>query len=116
MKYQTRRLDHQFLQHGLIAGLGLLVVMASTMSAEAKIRCEGQFQIVKGHGSISTPYCEDNYLTNIARTYGWKVSARSVRHNPNLKARICRQIGHDNRLIGICAGHRPGNDHNRWPL
>ena len=36
MKYQTRRLDQQLLQHGLIAGLGLLVLMASTISAEAK--------------------------------------------------------------------------------
>ena len=112
---RAQRLDNRPLVWGLMAGIGLAFLMASTLSAQAKIKCEGHFQIVKGQGKISTPYCEDNYLAAIARnTYGRKVSGSSIRHNPNLKAEVCRQVGHDYRLTSICAGH--SSDNNRRPL
>ncbi|MCP4934499.1 MAG: hypothetical protein GY927_09915 [bacterium] len=84
--------------------------MVCTLSAQAKIKCEGRFQIVKGHGKISLPYFEDNYLAKIARTYGQKVSNNAIRYNPNLKAEVCRQVGYDYRLTNICADHRPDSD------
>ncbi len=113
MIYRARRLDNRPLAWGLMAGIGLAFLMASTLSAQAKIKCEGRFQIVKGQGTISTPYCEDNYLAAIARSYGRKVSNRAIRQNPNLKADVCQQIGHDNRLTDICSGYR--SDGNRRP-
>ncbi|MCF6198179.1 MAG: hypothetical protein L3J67_02065 [Hyphomicrobiaceae bacterium] len=94
---------------GLLALGAFAVVFAAADPAEAKIRCQGPFQIIKGVGSHATPYCEDNYLARIARSYGWKIANRSVRNNPSLKARICRQIGHDSRLIEICSDHRNGS-------
>lgn len=98
------------------ASLGAMaLVLASVLSADAAIKCEGQFQIIRGEGKLSTPYCEDNYLARIARSYGWKVSNRAVRQNPGLKARICRQIGHDYRLGVICSNHMSDRD-NSWPF
>ena len=94
----------------LLAG-GVLLVFAG-IPAEAKIRCHGPFQVIRGAGQHATPWCEDNYLARIARSYGWRVSNRAVRQNPELKARICRQIGHDSRLIQICSDHRPDGDHD----
>ncbi len=113
MIYRARILDNRPLAWGLMAGIGLALLMASTLSAQAKIKCEGRFQIVKGQGKISTPYCEDNYLAAVARSYGRKVSGSSIRHNPNLKSEVCRQVGHDYRLTDICAGHT--SDGNRRP-
>ncbi len=107
MSDRVAKLDNKALQWGLMAGLGIAFLMASSISAKAKIKCEGRFQVIKSQGKISTPYCEDNYLAAIARsTYGRKVGNRELRQNPGLKARICRQIGHDSRLIEICSDHR----------
>lgn len=73
--------------------------------SEARIRCEGPWQIVQGN-KIATPYCGDNYLATVARGYGSKVSARTIRQNPNKKREICEWIGHDIRVQDICAGFR----------
>ena len=103
LKYSSR---------GFLAISALVFLSTMPQPADAKIRCEGPFQIIKGVGHHATPYCEDNYLARIARSYGWKVSNRSVRNNPSVKARICRQIGHDSRLIEICSDHRVGGGRN----
>ena len=105
------------LEIGLMATTGLVaitILLASTLSANAAIKCNGQFQVVRGNGEISTPWCEDNYLATIARAYGWKVSNRAIRQNPNLKARVCRSVGHDSRLVEICSGYRSDNSRNGW--
>ncbi len=104
----------KYIARSLMAVAVLSFSFAVSAPADAKIRCKGPFQIIKGVGHHATPYCQDNYLARIARSYGWKVGNRSVRNNPSLKARICRQIGHDNRLIAICSnsfvdGARHGN-------
>ncbi len=90
-------------------GAGSAAVLWSVSPASA-IRCNGPFQPVRGEGEIVTPYCEDNYLAAIARSYGWKVSNRAVRDNPELRARICRHIGHDARLIRICSSRNDSAD------
>ncbi len=100
----------------VILGAGLCFIaifIATTLPANAAIKCKGQFQVIKGHGQISTPYCEDNYLAAIARSYGRRVSNVAVRQNPSVKAEICRQIGHDSRLTEICSGHRPDGNNKR---
>ncbi len=110
MRTRTLKMNDISTKWYMMMGTGILtmfIVLAGSFSADAAIRCKGQFQIVKGQGRISTPYCQDNYLASIARrSYGYKVSSRAVRQNPNLKARICRHIGHDSRLTGICSSYR----------
>ncbi len=73
--------------------------------ADAAIRCNGPYQVVKGTGEIATPYCEDNYLAYIGRRfYGTKYSARQVRQNPFAKQETCIIAGHDIRVSNICRG------------
>ena len=45
-------------------------VSAWPLAAEARIRCEGPFQVVPGQGNLATPYCEDEYLAQVARFRG----------------------------------------------
>ena len=91
---------------GLLAGVGLSACAFALGAgmADAKIVCRGQFQIVDGQ-AIATPYCEDSNVAAVAREYGIVVSASEVRRNPGTKARICRFIGHDNRVRSACAGY-----------
>lgn len=85
--------------------LALPAVGLQVTPAAAKIRCEGSYQVVDGN-RISTPYCEDNYLAQVARQYGSKVTARQIRNSPSKKQEICQWIGHDTRVQDICAGWR----------
>ncbi len=97
--------------------IGMVISIVTVISffviapaANARIKCNGQFQVIKGEGEISTSWCQDHYLARIARSYGWKVSDRMVRENPNLKDRICRHIGHDFRLNMLCQSQSPDSD------
>ena len=92
---------------GLCAVLSAAVPIAAMPfdAAEAKIRCDGAFQIVQGN-HIATPYCGDNYLAKVAQGYGSKVTARQIRNSPSKKQEICQWIGHDTRVQDICAGWR----------
>lgn len=91
----------------LAAGLAIAAIQgAASLSAEAKIRCDGPYQLVGG-STIATPYCEDNYLAAVARGYGIGVSGAAIRHNYNTKQHVCHQIGHDIRVANICSGLRP---------
>ncbi len=94
-----------------LAILSMPAVMAST--AEAKIRCDGPYQMSSGY-PIRTPYCEDNYLAEVARGYGMAVSGAEIRHNYNAKKRVCQSIGHDTRVSQICIGARPEGRKNIW--
>lgn len=92
---------------------GLTLATAPLANVEARIRCNGPWQIVPGVGEISTPYCEDSNLASVARTYGIRVSAAEIRNNPATKSRVCRMIGYDNRVSGAChdyssRGRKPG--------
>ena len=70
-------------------------------SANARIVCRDGFQM-SGGKEISTPYCNDEYLAQVARERGVKVSADAVRNNPNRKDEICRHIGYDTRVRDYC--------------
>ncbi len=90
----------------MAAGLAFAALQAATTHpASAKIRCDGPYQIIDG-SAIATPYCEDNYLAYVARSYGIGVSGRQIRRNYNTKKHVCQTIGHDNRVSNICAGLR----------
>ncbi len=75
---------------------------ATTGPAQAGgIKCINGFQIVKG-ARLATPYCQDNLLAQVAREYGSRVSAKTIRNNPNEKRNVCRLIGQDIRVKHNC--------------
>ena len=96
-----------------IAALSLAAALSAGFAAGAAhagprgLKCKGPYQQIRGHGEIATPYCEDNYLAEVAREYGMRVSNRAVRENPNLKTEVCILVGHDIRVSQICIGHMP---------
>jgi hypothetical protein len=87
----------------LAVASGLLVLAQS--GAEARIACDGDFQLVNGL-PVATPYCRDMNLVKVARTYGWKVSFDAIRYSESTKSQVCRAIGHDNRVQEVCAPYR----------
>lgn len=88
--------------------LALLAVIAPGRPATA-IECRDGFQRIGGQ-YLSTPYCEDNYLAAVARSYGSRVSNAEIRNNPGAKREVCRFIGHDTRVQHICQGWRDNLD------
>ena len=90
---------------GTAAVLAMTGVPSHPQPAHAGIQCEGPFQIVQGR-RVATPYCQDNYIAYVAnRSYGIRVSAYEIRHNPNQKVEVCRAIGADSRVRSACAGY-----------
>jgi hypothetical protein len=81
--------------------------------AEARIVCDGNFQIVRGQ-PVSTPYCREQNLARVARTFGWRVSADEIRYSESTKAQVCRAIGFDNRVMEICSPYQPFGGDNRF--
>lgn len=88
----------------LVLGLATL----SAMPSEAAIKCNGAYQL-NSQGEFHSPYCEDGYLAQVARTFGWRVTGDQIRANYGLKADICRAIGFDSRILETCAAYRPQN-------
>ena len=83
-----------------------LPAMASPEPAAARIQCQGNFAISK-YGPIATPYCEEEQIAIVARSYGWKVSGAEIHNNPLRKVYVCQILGSDVRLKGSCAGYGP---------
>jgi hypothetical protein len=92
----------------LIWAIAAPAIMAT--SPAAAIVCDGPYQVING-SPHATPYCQDNYLAQVARSYGMRTSESAVRNNPGIKDDLCRVIGYDNRVSDIC-GYYQG-DHNR---
>lgn len=97
----------------IIAASCFLGVAAAAGPASA-IECEGNFQIQKNGNQISTPYCQDGYLAIVAREYGMKVSAGTIRYNPSVKERACRFIGEDNRVRDTCSQYLNSGGRQIW--
>jgi hypothetical protein len=76
----------------------LVLVLATPVHA---IECVRGLQSVNGQ-LISTPYCQDTYLAEVAREYGLKASAAQIRNNPNFKKEICRTVFTDIRVQTTC--------------
>lgn len=91
----------------LLLTTALAAVLVAAPLVEAKIKCDGPNQVIKGHGLIGTPYCEDGYLATVAREYGMRLSADEIRNSPSAKGEACRLIGNDIRVRDICSGYRP---------
>jgi hypothetical protein len=86
-----------------LTAAAMLVPLAALAAApaEARIRCVKGYQIVNGQ-PISTPYCQDALVADVARDHGSRVSADAIRNNPNLKRRVCRFVGSDIRVTEAC--------------
>ena len=80
-------------------------IALSAGSAQARIACDGSFQIVQGQ-PISTPYCRDQTLARVARSYGMRVSDAAIRNSESVKGQVCRTIGHDLRVREVCQPYR----------
>ena len=65
----------------------IFTVMIMATPADA-IDCDRGFQRVNGQ-LIATPYCQDEYLAQVARGYGLRATASQLRNNPNFKKEIC---------------------------
>jgi hypothetical protein len=81
--------------------------------AEARIVCDGNFQIVQGR-PVSTLYCQERELARVARKFGWRVSANEIRNSESRKAQVCRAIGFDNRVREVCDAYQSFGGNNRF--
>ena len=93
-------------QAGLTGCAALLLAAMLATPAAARIECRGNFQMTK-YGPIATPYCEEEQIAFVARSYGQRVTAAEVHNNPLTKVYLCQTIGYDSRLKGSCAGYGP---------
>lgn len=84
--------------HHLMLGFLLAFLFATPASA---IQCVKDTQVVNGQ-LIHSPYCADEYLAQVARGYGIKVTSSQLRNNPNLKKNVCRTVFTDIRVSLIC--------------
>jgi hypothetical protein len=82
------------------------VALAAHAPASAAIACKNGYQRVQGN-DISTPYCQDAYLADVARSFGVRTSADTIRSNPNAKREVCRLVGRDIRVSSICVDEGP---------
>ena len=90
-------------------GLASAFMIAAPQPASAKVRCDNGFQIQKDGSSISTPYCEDKLLYDVAtRSFGVRTSFRKIRNDIHEKEEVCRVVGGDSRVISICLEFRNG--------
>ena len=101
----THSADHGPLQAGGLAVMALLAI-ALPDPAAARVQCRGNFQMSK-FGPIATPYCEEEQIATVARSYGWKVSGAEIHNDPLKKVYVCEILGSDVRLKGSCAGYGP---------
>jgi hypothetical protein len=85
-----------------LSGFGAMIV--ATAPADARIRCDGNYQIINGQPH-ATPYCQDENLAQVARTYGMRVSGSAMRNSPSEKQRVCQFIGSDIRVREACHGY-----------
>lgn len=84
-------------------------IFLSSATAEAKIVCREGFQVVNGQ-EISTPYCNDGLIAQVAREYGVKVSEETVRNSPSSRNEVCRFVGSDIRVQHYCNDSGKGSD------
>ena len=96
----------RILQVGLAGCAAVALTAMLTEPSEARIQCRGNFQVTK-YGLLATPYCEEEQIAFVARSYGQNVTGSQVRKNPLMKVYLCQTLGYDSRLKGSCAGYGP---------
>lgn len=101
--YKTALSLTVFALAGLFAATTFLPADANAAS-RYKIKCKDHYQLVQGNWISTTP-CEEEYIAKVARSYGYKVTVSQIRNNPNKKAYVCQQLGHDTRISNICGAY-----------
>jgi hypothetical protein len=91
---------------GASLAIAALLTVVAALPAAARIECRGMFQ-VSPYGLIATPYCEEEEIARVARSYGISVSGAEVRNSPLRKVYLCQRIGNDTRLKGACGAYAP---------
>jgi hypothetical protein len=90
--------------------LAAIATLAATTlgptGASAAIVCRNGAQLVSG-SYLTTPYCQDKLLAEVARQYGFKVSFAEIRDNPNTKRNVCVYVGRDIRVQENCLTANP---------
>ena len=99
-------MHRQFWNGSTAIGAAALLAFLFVTPAAARIQCQGIFQISK-YGPISTPYCQEEEIARVARSYGTNVTAAEVHKNPLKKVYLCQIYGDDNRLKGACGAYAP---------
>ncbi|MBX9925377.1 MAG: hypothetical protein K2Y05_03380 [Hyphomicrobiaceae bacterium] len=84
-----------------VSTLAAALVATIGATAHARIACDEGYQKIRGD-FISTPYCQDEQVADVARQYGVRTSGAAIRNNPGHKREICRLIGRDNRVQQAC--------------
>jgi hypothetical protein len=84
----------------------MVVWLMAAAPADARIRCDGNYQIINGQPH-ATPYCQDEHLAQVARSYGLSVSGSAMRNSPSEKQRVCQFLGSDIRVREACQGYGP---------
>lgn len=100
-------------RHGQAMRAALLVAVITVAAGlmlsspvSAAIACKNGYQRVQGN-EIATPYCQDELLAQVARSYGNRTSAYTIRTNPNAKRDVCRLVGRDIRVQSVCIDSGP---------
>lgn len=91
------------------ACLAVGIALSPAAPANAKIRCSDDGYQRVGGSWLSTPFCQDNLVAQVAREHGVRVSDAEIRNNPNRKGEVCRFIGSDNRVRNACSGYDNGD-------
>lgn len=94
----------------ILGGVGAAMIAGP---AAAAIACSKGFQKVQG-SFIATPYCQDEYLAQVAREYGSGATGGRIRANPNYKNEVCRLVGRDIRVQSACVDSLPSNRGGRF--
>ena len=86
----------------LLASLAAVsIAFGGIPSADAAIRCNGAYQI-NSLGQFHSPFCEDEYLAQVARSRGIRVTGAQIRASLSVKGDVCRTIGIDSRVYETC--------------
>lgn len=104
--------------HKCVTALGLVALSAGVIAstpAQAKIYCKGEYQVIRGAGLQSTPYCEMKNLYKVARgSYGISTTFARLRNYVSEREEVCRAIGHDHRVYGACTPYRIDSGSRRY--
>ena len=66
------------------------------------IKCSGNFQVQANGNHIATPYCQDNYLAQVAREYSITTYPDRIRSSLTEKNSVCSVLGFDIRVQDSC--------------
>jgi hypothetical protein len=84
------------------AALCSFALAALTVVPAHAIKCSGSFQVQANGNHIATPYCQDNYLAQVAREYNITTHADRIRSSLTEKNSVCGVLRFDIRVQDSC--------------